>query len=133
MSSLQRKSFVVGGCVLLYLAGCAKPPAAVKFTPVSGAPVAATPAPPPMPSYPILLVDLPRQQMGQPVAPARSRLPAGADRDLDSPGLTPTVPAPPSTRVTPHTAAPLAGPVSPLGPPAAPPARHEPIDTRYVP
>jgi hypothetical protein len=122
MSSLRKKSFIVGGCVLLCLAGCAQKPAEVKVASVGSPAPAAAPAPLPMPSYPILLVDLPRQQMGLPVAPARSRLPAGSERDLDGPAPTLARPAAPLIRAA---AASLV--------PAAPPTRREPIDTRYVP
>lgn len=125
MSSLQRKLLVVGGCVVLGLAGCAPPAGAVRIIPVRPSPVAATAAPS-LPSYPILLVDLPRQQMGQSVAPARSRLPAGSERDLDSPPGS-FYASPYSSGLAPHTTTPL------TTPPSVPFTRQGPIDTRYVP
>jgi hypothetical protein len=128
MNSLQRMLFVAGGCVVLGLAGCGEKPAAVKIRTVDPLPIVISPAaPPPMPSYPILLVDLPRQQMGQSVAPARSRLPIGSDRDLDTPRSSSAYSSPYATGLAPHTPTPL------TAPPTAPPLTREPIDTRYVP
>ncbi len=79
-----------------------------------------------LPSYPILLTDLPLVEAGMPVPPARSHVIGPADGDMEVPA---------------HTYAAGASPLRlvPAPIPQAPPARpspsktDEPIDLRYVP
>jgi hypothetical protein len=121
MSCLHmKKSLLAAGCILGCLAGC-DGPGGFRTQSVRGSAMAASPTSAAMPSYPILLVDLPRQQMGQAVQPARSRLPLGAERDMDLAG--PVQAAGTTTRVPPALTA----------SPVAPPVRAVPFDARLVP
>jgi hypothetical protein len=84
-----------------------------------------------LPSYPILLTDLPRFEAGQSVPPARSRLIILVDRDLDSspPPLVPAPPARPTEPALRYVPSP-AGSAAPL---TAGHASANPTDTKYVP
>jgi hypothetical protein len=78
-----------------------------------------------LPSYPILLTDLPRYEAGLSVPPARSRMIGSIDGDLDSPSRNYVAASPALRRVPAPSPAPVIA--------KPPPKSDEPIDLRYVP
>jgi hypothetical protein len=134
MRAMRKTPWIV--CVLLILctAGCSSEPMDVAIRPVrgpsAGYPQQALRPEAAMPSYPILLVDLPRYDAGQPVPPARSRTPTVAERDIDSPPPSPAYVAPVAAK---PAAAPTASIAAPLAPRPAAPKKPDPVDIRYVP
>jgi len=106
--------------VVFLLAGCGPQQTQVEITQVSNPSAVSSAATKPaaaMPSYPILLVDLPRYQAGQPVTPVRSRM-ASAQREVEYSST---------------TVAPVPAPASPIVAHPAPSPKSDPRDLRYVP
>ena len=143
MRTMRKYPWIACAALVLLLAGCSSQPADVQITPV-GSPSAAKAASPEsspraMPSYPILLVDLPRYDAGQSVPPARSRTSTIAERDIDSRPPSSAYVAPvaarplaaPSASVRAGSAPPIASP--PVAARAVAPKKPEAIDLRYVP
>jgi hypothetical protein len=146
MRTVRKSPWIISAILILLLAGCSSQPVDVKMTQVgTPSPAGASASEYPsrgMPSYPILLVDLPRYEAGLPVPPAKSRTPTAAERDFDSPPPPAPIAAPlaarPAASPAPAVARPARPPVPPgpaatvtAGPPA--PRKTDPADIRYIP
>jgi hypothetical protein len=136
MSTMHKKLWAVCAVVIFLAAGCNLPPARPAARSPQGPLV--SPMPPvvvaEMPSYPILLTDLPRYQAGLSVPPARSRMLSMAERDLDSPPPAAVRASEPVSHYTPPAAASSTHMMARPPAPAAKPASPKPdTDVQYVP